>query len=106
MSRAELRRLNKTLEKKTKTYVMTQEQIDAIKEEAREEAVEKAFILMLALPLEVLISEDYWIKSAKKRMPKFIDQILSLYESYEAGVLTIEDLEKDLWEFGGVRLGK
>ena len=50
----------------------------AMKEVAKKEAkkmesdaVEKAFLYMLAIPLNVLVN-DYWSKTAKKKVPKFI----------------------------------
>jgi hypothetical protein len=105
MNRAELRRAQKEDEKKTKTFVLTQDQINIIKEDAVNAATEKAFMLMLTLPLEVLISEEYWIKSAKKRIPKFTDEVLKLYKAYESGNITMDDMKKDLWEFAGIRVG-
>lgn len=34
----------------------------------------------LAIPLNVLVN-DYWEKSARKRIPKFIEDVISLYEA-------------------------
>lgn len=105
MNRAERRRAERALEKKkTTVYTLTQGQIDQIKKDARDEAIGVAFNLMLALPLEVLIGEGYWEKTAKKRLPKFLDEVLSLYDSWEKGVLSIEDLREDLWNIGGIKL--
>lgn len=104
MTRAEIRRSQKEQSKPAKVYTLTQAQIDQIKQQAVEEAVDKAFFLMLALPCEVLANEGYWEKSAKKKMPKFIDDILSLYAAYEQGVVTMEQMQKDLWDIAGVKL--
>lgn len=105
MNRAERRRAEKQAHKaKTATYNLTQEQIDKIKQEARDEAVDVAVTLMLALPLEVLMGEGYWEKTAKRRLPKFLDDVLSLYDSWNKGVLTIEELREDLWKYGGIKL--
>jgi hypothetical protein len=104
MSRAERRRIERETKKKTKVYTLTQEQIDQIKREAGDKAIDTAFTLLLAIPLEVLIGEGYWEKTAKKRLPKFLDEVLSLYDSWEKGVLTLEDLKADLWEYGGIKL--
>jgi hypothetical protein len=104
MSRAERRRIERETKKKTKVYTLTQEQIDQIKREAGDKAIDTAFTLLLAIPLEVLIGEGYWEKTAKKRLPKFLDEVLSLYDSWEKGVITLEDLKADLWEYGGIRL--
>lgn len=101
MNRAERRRAEKQAKKdKVATYNLTQEQINQIKKEARDEAIDTAFTLMLAIPLEVLIGDGYWAKSAKRRLPKFLDDVLSLYDSWNKGVLTIEELREDLWNRG------
>lgn len=101
---------------KEKVYTLTESQIaDMLANERRkayEEAsktiskksVDIAWQLMLAIPCEVLISDGYWPKTAKKRLPKFIDDCLELYDSYTAGVLTLAELREDLWKFGGVKL--
>ena len=49
-------------------------------------------------------SDGYWPKQQKKRLPKFVDDRLSLYDSYNAGVLTLAKLREDLWKWGGVKL--
>ena len=115
MGRAEMRRIAKREKKdKTKTYNFTKEQLDLavregvkkeigkIKDEATSEAITTALILTLALPLEVLM-DNYWKKSYAQRLPKFTEQILEYYSRWESGEIDIEDLKKDLWEYGGVR---
>ena len=72
-------------------------------EEGSKKAAKQAFIRMLAIPVG-LLAEDYWPKTAKKKVPQFIDDCLSLYDSYEKGVVTMEELTDYLWEYGGVRL--
>ena len=83
MGRAERRRAQKLEQKaKTATYNLTKDQLDAvvrekigdelarIKQEATEEAVNTAMVLLLTLPLEVLM-DYYWKKSYAKRIPEF-----------------------------------
>lgn len=72
-------------------------------EKMESEAIEKAFLYMLAIPLNVLVN-DYWEKSAKKRMPKFIDDVISLYESVQNGNVTNEELIDLVKEYAGVEL--
>ena len=104
MNRAERRRADRQAKKdKVATYNLTQGQINQIKQEAREEAVEIAVTLMLSLPLEVL-KEKHWVKTAKRRLPKFLENVLILYNNWNKGLLTIEDLRADLWEYGGIKL--
>lgn len=88
---------------KERTYTLTESQIAMIKAEAVSKATNDAFMLMLAIPLEVL-AFDYWPKSAHKRLPKFLDEVLGLYDAYEAGVLTLEELREDLYKYGGIQI--
>ena len=103
LGRAEIRRQQKNLQKKQKVYTLTQSQIDKIRSDAMEEAVNQAMVLMLTLPLEVLIT-DYWTKTAYKRGQEFTQKVLDLYHRWEAGEISMDDLKNDLWEYGGIRL--
>lgn len=102
---------------KTATYNLTEAQLDAMirervqgmidktKAEATEEAVNTAMILLLTLPLEVLM-DHYWTKSYAKRIPKFTEHILEYYSRWENGELDMDELQEDLWKYGGVKLMK
>lgn len=103
LGRAEIRRQQKNLQKKQKVYTLTQSQIDKIRSDAMEEAVNQAMVLMLTLPLEVLIT-DYWTKTAYKRGQEFTQKVLDLYYRWETGEISMDDLKNDLWEYGGIRL--
>lgn len=103
MGRAEMRRQQKAAQKKQKVYTLTQAQIDNIKADAIEEAVNQAMVLLLTIPLEVLIT-DYWPKTAYKRGQEFTSKVLDLYHRWENGEVDMEELKADLWEYGGVRL--
>ena len=79
---------------------------EVAKKEAKKmesDAVEKAFLYMLAIPLNVLVN-DYWSKTAKKKAPKFIEDVISLYESVQAGAVTDEELAELLNELAGVNV--
>lgn len=67
------------------------------------DAEEKSFLRMLAIPLNVLVS-DYWEKTGKRKAPKFIDDVLSLYESVEMGVVTDQQLADFLFEMTGRKI--
>lgn len=67
------------------------------------EATEKAFLYMLAIPLNVLFN-DYWQKSAKKRAPKFIEDVMSLYDAVQQGVVSDKQLADLLYELSGVKI--
>ena len=66
-------------------------------------AKEKAFLYMLAIPLNVLVN-DYWEKSARKRIPKFIEDVISLYEAVQDGVVSEQQLADLLNEYAGVKI--
>lgn len=116
MGRAERRRALKNEQKaKTATYNLTKAQLDAMvregikeelareKEEATEEAVNTAMVLLLTLPLEVLM-DHYWKKSYAKRIPEFTNHVLEYYEMWQNGELDMDELKEDLWKYGGVKL--
>lgn len=116
MERAERRRTQKNEQKaKTATYNLTKAQLDAIvrekigneldrvKREATEEAVNTAMVLLLTLPLEVLM-DYYWKKSYAKKIPEFTNHVLEYYEMWQNGELDMDKLKADLWEYGGVKL--
>ena len=109
MGRAERRRAQKLEQKaKTATYdAAVREQggkeLERIKQEATDDAVNTAMVLLLTLPLEVLM-DHYWTKSYAKRIPKFTELVLEYYERWQNGELDMEKLKEDLWEYGGVKL--
>ena len=116
MGRAERRRAQKLKQKeKTTTYYLTKAQLDVmvrekigdelirVKQEATDDAVNTAMVLLLTLPLEVLM-DHYWTKSYAKRIPKFTERVLEYYERWQNGELDMEKLKEDLWEYGGVKL--
>lgn len=71
--------------------------------EMEQRATERAFLYMLSIPLNVLVS-DYWEKSAKKRIPKFIEECMSLYEAVQNGNVSDRDLSDLLKEYAGVEI--
>lgn len=116
MGRAERRRTQKLEQKKkTVTYNLTRaqldsmvrekisEELDRVKQEATDEAVNTAMILLLTIPLEVLM-DHYWPKSYAKRIPEFTTHVLNYYEKWQNGELDMDKLKEDLWEYGGVKL--
>lgn len=100
--------MKKTI-KKLKKRGFTDLQILQMKEHTRRavqnmeaECVEKAFLYMLGISVNVLASDDYWPKTAKRKIPKYIDDVLSLFKSVEQGVVTEEDMLNDIKEYAGV----
>lgn len=70
-------------------------------QQMQNESVEMAFLFMLAIPLNVLVA-DYWPKAPKKKLEKFIDDVISLYHSVQEGVVTPQELNGFLEEMTGL----
>lgn len=100
----------KQLAKKKKVYTLTQEQIDQIKQEATTKAMDAAFALMLGLP--VMVIHDHMGKLWKKevngvcREERLTDYITDLYDSFEKGYITLDDVHKTLEEECGINFIK
>ena len=117
MNRSELRKSKRDeVKDNTKTYNLTkaqlnvmvreriQSELDRVKKEATEEAVNTAMVLMLTLPLKVLI-DNYWTsKEQLEQIPEFTDKVIEYYEKWQNGELDIDKLREDLWNYAGVRL--
>ena len=103
MNRAERRRLERQgkIASKEPTINVKASDITSIKEDAAKKAADKAFFLMLGLPLMVL--HDKW-GFGKVRGERFIEQVLDLYDSFEKGYLSLDDIYNCLWEEGGIKL--
>lgn len=113
MNRAEMRRAEREKTKRTPVYQFTEAQLNAKIQEALEEhtdqlmrqAIDKAFIYMIGIPLDVLFYK-YWPKSAKKRAPEFINEVLDVYESLQNGLLDEEEILNEVYELSGVRINQ
>ena len=116
MSGAEWRRAQMCEQKaRTATDNLTRAQLDAlvrekisgeldrVKQEATNDAINQAMILLLTLPLEVL-PDQYWPISYAKRSPQFSEHVFEYYEMWLNDELDMDKLKEDLWVYGGVRL--
>lgn len=95
--------LEKAKKEKTPVYNLTWEQIEQLKKDAAKEAIGQVIELTLGLPAMVL-KDKYGF--GKKRLPEFLDHVVDLYESYEMGYLTLQDVRDALWEEGGYKIQK
>lgn len=114
MSRAEIRREQRERKKKRATFIMTEEEIMKIRKqeydrarklirEKSDQVAEDILKMMIVIPTNVLIN-DYWQKTAKKRIPQFVDDCLSLYQSWSSGAVTMEEMQKLTEEYAGIKL--
>ena len=107
MNRAERRRFAR--EKDPVINIKTSD-IQNIKKQVTESATNTVFTLMLAIPVMVL--HDKYAQLMKKtvdgkpREERFADMCLELYDSYQKGYVSLEDLEECLWKEAGMKLQK
>ena len=103
MNKSERRKLQKQSQSVPKEPVINVKASDItnIKQDAAKKAADKAFFLMLGLPLMVL--HDKW-GFEKVRGECFIERVLDLYDSFEKGYLSLDDIHNCLWEEGGIKL--
>lgn len=79
------------------------EQIEKEKAEIMNDAINQAMLLLLVLPMKVLM-DFYWKKSYAKKIPEFTERLLDYYAAWQEGKLDMDQMKKDLWDYGGVRL--
>lgn len=70
------------------TYMLNRAQVEKIKEDATREAISRAFILFMGLSLNALRDEFGW---GAVRLTRFSDKVLDLYDSFNAGYITLDD---------------
>ena len=70
-----------------------------MKQEAMDEAINTAMILTIESFDGLLLEKFYtnWL-------PEFIYYVLAHYKQWQKGELHMDELRKELWEYGGVRL--
>ena len=92
MNRAARRRAAREKEKAARTLNMNAAQIEGIKKKSTEEALDLAFVLMLALP--GLVIHDSFGKLMKKesRMETFVDLVIEQYECFRDGKIGLDEL--------------
>lgn len=93
MNRAERRRAEKAEKKAAKTLNMNISQIIDVKKKATEEALDLAFVLMLALPGMVIHDSFGKLMKKETRMETFVDLVLEQYECFRDGHIALEDLQ-------------
>ena len=79
------------------------EELDRVREEAFNDAMNQAMLLTLVLPAKVLM-DIYWPRSYKEKIPGFVEHVLEYYEKWQNNEYDIDELKKELWEVGGVKI--
>lgn len=63
----------------------------------------EVFKRMLIIATNVLIA-DFWPKSARKKIPEFVERCMSLYEAWKKGVVTMDEMQKLTEDYAGIKL--
>ena len=99
MNRAERRR--NARQEKTRTYVLTDDQIAQIKREAAHEATQKAFTMFLSIPVMVLHDKFGF---GKLRLSRFMDYVLIWFESVYGNETQLKELIKVAEQECGIQI--
>ncbi len=100
MNRAERRRSARNQQQKTKTYVLTEEQIEQMKYQAVHDAMRKTFLMFLSIPVMVLHDKFGF---GKQRLTRFMDYCMIWYESVRDDETRLSELVKVTEEECGIR---
>lgn len=83
-------------EKIQKFYNVSDEKIAEIKKNAKKEAVDEAFVLMMGLSVMTISDHihDLWKTKGfeKCREERFTDYVLKLWEEYQEGIFSLQDV--------------
>lgn len=101
MNRAERRRAERAEKKKTATLNLTYDQFERFKEELTRQTAYTSLLMMLGIPLIVLRDKHGF---GKKRLEKFISDAIDQFDSFDKGYLTLDDLQKTIFEETGVKV--
>ena len=66
-------------------------------------AVDRAFVMMLYLPVEVLI-QTYWPHSRPIKVVRYIEQVLDLYTAFNDGRVDFEEINRIVKEKCGITI--
>lgn len=66
---------------------------------AYKKAMEDAFVMMMAIPANILSSEGYWEKTSSRKLPVFLKDCSELYDCYRKNIVNQGDLRNHLSQF-------
>ena len=108
MTRAERRRKEREAKKGKKTYNLTADDIAKLKAEATIDAVDISLNLMLGIPLLAMRDLSTWGNAndwGKKRLTKLSDKVMEIYNDFENGLITLDDINQVLNDEIGLEVG-
>ncbi|MGI6068922.1 MAG: hypothetical protein ACOYBE_00650 [Blautia sp.] len=97
MGRAERRRTEREQSKKPRTYIITSTEIAAIKEDITKAVADE--LMAKVFGIGVMVIHDKFGQLMRKevdgrsREQRYFDYCMELYDSYEQGYLTLDDIK-------------
>lgn len=101
MNRAERRRQARAESKSDRMINVKVDSIRQMQDDAKSEAVNVAFVLMMSLPLIVLRDKHGF---GKKRLSDFCELVLEQYRCFNEGYIGLDELRDILREETGIQL--
>lgn len=78
--------------------------VQAMKKQATKDAVNRAFFLMLAIPTMIIHDKFGKLMKRKNREATFVDLCVDLYDSFDKGYVTLDELAQVLKDEAGVEV--
>lgn len=82
------RKAQEALQPKKRVYTLTEDDIARIKQDATNEALNKAYVLMLGIPAMVLRDKSGY---GSVHLERFTDGCFDYYDSFQKGYITLQD---------------
>lgn len=95
------RKAQEALQPKKRVYTLTEDDIERIKQDATNEALNKAYVLMLGIPSMVLRDKSGY---GSVRLERFTDGCFDYYDSFQKGYITLQDCIDCLKEECGISI--
>lgn len=77
------------------------EELEKAYQRGKEEAIDEAFLLMIAIPIKVL--HDFYGWRSSKRLPEFSEQIIDEYQKFSDGEMTVHEYKQFVFEQCGIK---
>ena len=101
LTRQQKKKLERETAKKNKSINLSVSQVQQMKKDITSEVSWTALILMLGIPLMVL-RDKYGFGCI--RLPRFIKQCIQLYDSFDKGYITLDDLHNTIKDETGINV--
>lgn len=80
---------------------MKKSDIDRIKREAEEKAIDTVMVLLLSIPIKVMHEKYGW--GMKSRLPELSEALVDEYQAFSDGDMTLEEYQEMVYEYCGVK---